>query len=764
MISEIGRLALLAGVDMWHTPPVDGVPAWRLTDGPVGARGHETTGGPRSACFPCGTALAATFDTDLVLRVGKELGRETAAKGAHLLLGPTVNLHRHPLAGRNFECYSEDPVLTGAIAAAYINGVQHEGVGACIKHFVCNDSEFERFSISSEVDEKVLRELYLRPFQIAVGQANPVAVMTAYNKLNGTFCSENEWLLSDVLRGEWEFSGVVVSDWFGTHSTAEALAAGLDLEMPGPSVHRGELLAKAIANGEVSQSAVDQSLDRLEQALRRTGAYEPQEPFVADSPAQRALAREAATSSIVLLKNEKEILPLVAPASIAVIGPCAASPTILGGGSALVSPYYSVTPLQALRNRFADVVVEHAPGCVISETLPLIDSSWVTADNGDRGVSLEVTIDGSVVAERHLSTAAFTNDAAPGRDWCATLRAQLHVPNDGLYDFTVTGANDHQVALDDRILDGPVELLSSVLYTLEVTVRPGDVELDWLLGRADLRCGQLLGDADFDEAVRLASRSDVAIVLVGTNADEESEGYDRASLDLPGRQSSLVRAVRAANPRTIVIVNSGSPIDLSWADDVPAVLMSWFLGQETGNAIADVVSGSCDAGGRLPTTLPKKIEDTPAFGSYPGSEGKVFYDEGLLIGYRWYQAKAVTPAFPFGHGLSYTSFDISPADGDLTDSGARISLTVANTGSRAGSTVVQVYLHGDESGGRPPLRLVGFGKLNLDADESSRLELNIDAELLAEWHADAGWRAPDAITLSIGFSSEDLPQMLELTR
>ena len=796
------KVSLTAGEDMWHTPPVErlGIPRFKMTDGPIGARGANNTGGPPSAAFPCGTALAATWDVDLVGRVATELGKETVAKGAHVLLAPTTNLHRHPLAGRNFECYSEDPHLAARMSVAYVTGVQSQGVATCIKHLVANDSEFERFTISSEVPERAMRELYLRPFETAIAEAHPWSIMCSYNRIDGTWASENPWLLTTVLRDEWGYDGLVVSDWFAVHSTADSVNAGCDVEMPGPSEHRGEKLLAAVRAGEVDESALDRSVGRLLLAMERTGALDsgPGDERAEDSPGRRAVAREAASGAIVLLRNEpvdgRPVLPLDASTlgSVAVIGPNADSLNILGGGSAAVSPYHVSSVLDGLREALepAGVEVVHEPGCSITKYPPSVDLRWVRTPDGDPGIAVTI-VEGddpgagdAEVLERHVtrrSMLTFTR-GVEGQQWAARMEAIFTSPVSGRHVFQGGGSGRFRIELDGEVvvdgwedgvgtsrrLEGGIEIGAGHDHHLVVEFVPvttaGAGPAGW--NGLDLRCQAPLPDDAFERAVRAAGDADVAVVVVGTNNDWETEGKDRKDMDLPGRQAELLRAVAEVNPRTVVLVNAGAPVTMDWAGAVPAVAQSWFLGQETGGAVADVLTGVVDASGRLPTTLPHRLEDTPAFTSYPGEFGKVHYGEGLYIGYRWYDARDIEPAFPFGHGLSYTTFawdglQVSPAG-----EGAEVRLRVTNTGDRAGTETVQIYVHDTEASvDRPAKELKAFAKVRLEPHTATDVVIPLGRDAFTFWSPDAhDWvLEPGTFEIIAGASAADIRGRVRLT-
>lgn len=786
------KIAMLSGADMWHTVAIErlGIPAIRVTDGPSGARGAQSRQGPTSACFPAGVALAATWNTELVGRVGAALAEETRAKGAHILLAPTVNMHRSPLAGRNFECYSEDPYLAGRMAIAYINGLQSGGVGACIKHFVCNDSEFERKTISSQIPERALREIYLRPFQMAIRQAKPWTVMSAYNKVNGRWCSENPYLLLDILKGEWEFDGAVISDWFGTY-TPRAAQGGLDLEMPGPARWMGEHVRIALEAGDLSLAELDDKMRRLLRTIKRAGAFE--QPDLApersmDKPEHRRLIREAGGEAIVLLKNADGILPLdpTQIRSIAVIGENARWAQIQGGGSVHVRPHYVVSPLDGIRNKAGEAVeIGYEIGCNIGRQLPLIKADWLAAgDGGQKGLCVEYfaspDLSGDPVhAEtvEHLDLAWFGKEV-PGVDdsrFSARLTGYLTVPESGRYRLGLMSVGLGRLYVDGRqVLDnwtsmppwgGPektveMELTGGRAIPLQIEYR-WEGGADWRVLRLGCRPPALV--ASMKDAVALAASSDVAIVVVGQTDEWEREGEDRADMELPDEQATLIERVAAANPNTIVVVNTGSPITMNWLDRVAAVVQVWYLGQEMGNAIADVLFGDVNPSGRLPTTFPRRLQDNPAYLNYPGENGEVLYGEGLFVGYRYYDAKGIEPLFPFGHGLSFTSFAYSNLRLDAAEYAPgdeiHVSLDVGNTGSRAGKETVQLYIHDVESRlRRPEKELKAFTKVALEAGETKKVSLVLDREALSFYDPfQKRWVAePGEFELLVGSSCQDI--------
>ena len=769
------KVALLAGADAWHTVAVPGVPALRCSDGPTGVRGTSWQG-PPSASFPCATALAASFDPQLVEEVGRALGREARSKHAHVLLAPTVNLHRTPIGGRNFECFSEDPVLTARIAAGYIRGVQAEGVASCVKHFVANDTEFERMTISSEVDERTLRELYLVPFETAVapvadGGAAARVVMSSYNRVNGTYASEHGPLLRGVLRDEWGFGGTVISDWYGTHSAAASLEAGLDLEMPGPARLRGEHLLEAVRAGEVGEQRVDESARRLLEliAWTRAGADDASEG-TDDSPETQAVSHRAAVAGMVLLKNDDDLLPLAATAGLAVLGPNAERGQIQGGGSARVRANHPVPLLAELRARGLDIVYEQ--GCSIDKRLPDLRGAFSVQITGGSGQTatehterlrlmwMNAPADGIELAHfgAHVDGSFVPSDTG---DWEVSLSsvgpAVLRVDGEVVVDLSEPQTGGAFFGLGSPEVRATVALEGGVATTIEVDYP--------IVADATLR-GLVVGAASpprsdgIARAAAAAAAAEVAVVVVGTNDDWETEGEDRTSLELPGEQNELIAAVAAANPRTVVVINAGSPVAMPWLDSVAAVMQVWFPGETLGDAIADVLLGDAEPGGRLPVTLPRRLVDTPAYTHHPGRDGQSVYGEALRIGYRWYDAQQIDPLFPFGHGLGYSTFDMEPsAPEGSVDGMVHVAVAVRNTSARPGSTVVQCYVEPPVGGPDRPVRtLQAFAKVSLPAGESTTVHLQLVTRAFSVWDVDAhDWVVPPGeYRILVGSSSREL--------
>jgi beta-glucosidase len=763
------KVALLAGADTWHTAGFDDPPVApvRMSDGPAGVRGTSWRG-PASASFPCGSALGATWDPGLVREIGRALGREARSKNAHVLLAPTVNLHRTPISGRNFEFPSEDPLLAAEFAVAYVDGLQREGVAACIKHFVGNENEFERMTISSEIDERTLRELYFVPFEAAVRRAGVRAVMSAYNRLNGTYCADHRWLLNDVLREEWGFDGVVVSDWFGNHSTVDSLRAGLDIEMPGPPIHRGKALRAAVDAGEVDEAELEAPVERVLELVAWTrAAHSGTDETTADDAQTRDVIRRAATRAMVLLKNDGGVLPLDAPGTIALIGPYARSGRLQGGGSARVTPKRGQGPFEALAARGIQVTLE--TGGSIAKYLPSMRGEFTVEFRDADGATASV----------ETSRLAWFWDGPPaegidGKRFGASVRGTFVPDASGDWELGVRAIGRVRVRLDgDVVLDLPEPETGGAFFGMgsperrtTIALEEGRryaVEIDYPEPDAALVRGLALGAAPVPagdaiaRAVAAASAADVAVVVVGTDDDWETEGEDRTALTLPGQQDELVAAVAAANARTIVVLNTGSPVSMPWLDDVPAVLQLWFPGQELGDALTDVLLGDAEPGGRLPITFPARIEDTPAHLHYPGTGGRAVYGERLHIGYRWYDREGIEPLFPFGGGLGYTTFTIVPAGVDGTPAeGASVTVDVTNTGSRSGGEVVQVYVEPPEGDpDRPRRHLGGFARVDLAPGATERVTIELPRRVFASW-LDGGWTVPPGdYRLRVGRSSRD---------
>ncbi|KAH9894597.1 glycoside hydrolase family 3 protein [Xylariomycetidae sp. FL2044] len=771
------KISLLTAADFWRTKsvPSKGIPAIKTSDGPNGARGGIFVGGTKAALFPCGISLAATWNKDLLYAVGQHLADEVRARSAQVLLAPTVCMHRHPLGGRNFESFSEDPLLTGKLASNYIQGLQSKGVAATIKHFVGNEQETHRLTIDSVVMERPLRELYLRPFEIAVREAKPWAVMSSYNLVNGTHADMNMHTLNDILRGEWGYDGTVVSDWGGTNSTAGAVKAGCDIEFPYSTKWRFDKVLKAIDEGQLTIDDIDVAAENVLTLVERTKGDDmsTEEPEREDDREEtRALIRKAGAEGLTLLKNEGQILPINAKTTkVAVIGPNANRAIAGGGGSASLNPYYNTLPLDSIRSA-AEQEVIYAQGCHIFKWLP-VASPFCTAKSGEPGVTLEWysgdKFQGDVVVtQRRVNTDLFLWDSAPleqlGPEWSAVATTYLTPTVSGKHTISFMSVGPGKLYIDGKLSldlwdwteEGEAMFDGSIDYMVEVDMEAGQPaelrvemtnELRPISKQKQFNMthkygGCRIGFKEEDqvdylqEAIDAAKTADVAVVIVGLDAEWESEGYDRKTMDLPsdGSQDRLIEAVLKVNPRTVVVNQSGSPVTMPWADRVPAIIQAWYQGQEAGNALADVLFGLQNPSGKLPSTFPRRLEDTPAYHNWPGENLRVLYGEGLYIGYRHYDRARIAPLFPFGHGLSYTTFEygrpsLSRRVLGADDGGGSIHLVMAvtNTGEVAGAETVQVYVRDDRSRlPRPEKELVAFEKVHLEPDETKHITIALD--------------------------------------
>lgn len=790
-------VALTAGRTMWTTWPVERleIPRLRVSDGPAGVRGSRFDG-PASMNVPCGTALAASWDAGLVRQVGELLARELESKGARVILAPTVNIHRTPVGGRNFECYSEDPLLTAVTAVEYVRGVQSTGLAACIKHFVGNDTEFERMTIDSRIDERTLREIYLVPFERAVRDAQVMAVMSAYNRVNGPYAADSKWLLTTVLRDEWGFDGLVMSDWFGLHSTVEAIDAGLDLEMPGPSIHRGEKLLDAVRTGAVTEDAVRERATNVLRLLERTGGLDvpPGAEYSRDDADDLALLRRAGAAGMVLLKNDGDVLPIAAGdiSSIAVIGPNARRATVMGGGSAHVTPTREVHPLDAISAFFAarGVSVEHEHGCLINKKALEFDEASLVSATVEYYESPEDMYAGATPERTEtVESLRFMMFADPlGRRGPHPLgmrvTARFTPASTGLWSLGVESTGDATVSVDGEVVidNSHVDAGGSFFgggkpeATALVDLSAGSnveivVDLRHVpraMGVIGLNIGATPPDdgTGIERATALAARSDVAVVVVGTNDDWESEGWDRADIALPGDQDLLVTEVARAARRTVVVVNAGSPVSMPWIDDVDAVLVAWFPGQEMGDALVDILCGAVEPTGRLPVTFPRSLGDTPAVEHHPGRGGVADYRERRLVGYRWYDTVGRDPLFEFGFGLGYANPTIVSATALETH---QVTVRLRNDGTRDGTQVVQVYAHlVDRSGldaDEPDQRLVGWSRVAVAAGAEIEAVVDLDVDAYRAWNeSTAGWTQwTGEVELRVGTSSRHVADRPRVT-
>ncbi|MEH0424061.1 beta-glucosidase family protein [Streptomyces sp. B21-083] len=810
------KVRLLTGASLWRLPaePRLGLATVTMSDGPQGVRGTLDDPADTGLLAPAPSALAASWDTGLAERLGELFATEARRKGVDVVLAPAVNLQRTPVAGRHFEYFSEDPLLTAAVAAAIVRGLQGLGVGACLKHFVANDSETDRTRYRARLDERTLREVYLAPFEHVLAEAEPWSVMSAYSGVDdGTQSApmtEHTRLLREVLKQEWGFTGPVVSDWSATESTAASALGGLDLVMPGPGGPWDEALVAAVRDGEVPEHLVDDKVLRLLRLARHTGRLgEPGgipascAAVAAPGPEEFGLLREVATRGAVLLRNEQDLLPLAPErlGSVALIGPNAVAPYLQGGGSAFVPAVRTVAFAEGLRAALPDQVrLSVHRGGDSRLGAPFVSGDLqADPDTGAPGVRADFfDADGTLVGGEVRRDADWS---AYGAFTLATrrvvLRTVLTLTEPGTHRLQVGCVGRFRVTVDGaEILSGDddrgVELVLDSSFhhppLKDIDLRVGDeprrvalvVDLTVVESggynrfvTAQLRHAPP-GPTPYEEiaeAAAAAAAADVAVVVVGTNEEVESEGWDRAGLDLPGHQNDLVRKILAANPRTIVVVNAGAPVLLPWADEAPALLWAWLPGQEAGHALADVLLGRAEPSGRLPWTLPARAEDVPVPDARP-RDGVVDYAEGVHVGHRAWDRAGLVPAFPFGHGLGWTDWSYesvalsseppvsaasltSPAGGD----GLKLTVELTNTGRRAGREVVQVYLEPPQDGPDRPVRLLaGFATVQAEAGAHVSAEVHVPARTFQIWDTEAqGWHTPPGrYRLHIGRSSRDL--------
>jgi beta-glucosidase len=793
LIAELSldeKVRLMTRVELptpWEVPRI-GLRALRMSDGPAGVRPQNA--GEFPLLCPCETALAATWDTELAHRVGELVGDEARRRGVHGLFAPNVNLPRSPLGGRDFEQFSEDPFLSGALAVAWLQGVQSRHVAAVVKHLAANDSETERQIMNSVVCERVLREVYLLPFEMAVA-AGAWGTMSAYNRVNGTYCGEHPFLLREVLKDEWGYDGFVISDAGGTRSTVPAAVAGLDMELPGPGRPQrfGEPLAEAVRAGEVFEEIVDEAVLRILRLAARVGVLGPEEaPAVKPIADPRALLRETAAASFVLLHNDGGLLPLNLRTgqTLALIGPNAAEPAYQGGAfSQLPLPDTTATPLSSIQTRFSDVNVIHERGAPAARKVPLVrEVPTVAAHDGvspgltveyfwettprDRPLVREVRTSGSMIWFRMPGIGTPT---APGR----VLVSGILTPDvTGVHTFVAGSSAGFEVRLDGQVIgsqphpptiDDMGYLMRPTLLTVERDLQAGvpvrlDVEVAFGPSKAHsfhIGCRPPTPSDLLERAVRAAESADAVVLVVGETQDSALESADRSTTRLVDNQVQLIEQVTAANPRTVVVLNAAHAVDMPWAGRASAVLCTWFPGQEYGSALAAVLSGDLEPGGRLPVTFARAEADYKVFDLTPVNHDLVYESEST-IGYRHFDVSGTTPRYAFGHGLGYATFSFEDLQLQRTPGvGARIAVTVRNTSQRAGKEVVQVYVRAPDGVGSGARELKAFAPVWLAPGEARRVELELDERSFRHWQDGVGWTvAPGYYDIYAGRSSQDL--------
>ncbi|KIL90184.1 hypothetical protein FAVG1_06923 [Fusarium avenaceum] len=780
------KISLLSGSDFWHSAaiPSHDIAAIKCTDGPNGARGGRFFNPVPALCIPCGTGLGATWNPELLYAAGQLLSRECEAKGAHVWLGPTVNLVRGPLNGRGFESFSEEPYLSGVMATAIINGVQSRGTAAALKHFVANDQETAKMSVDICVSERALREVYLKPFQMAVRDAKPKVVMSSYNKVNGVHVSESKKLLQDILRGEWKYDGLVMSDWYGTYGCTDALNAGVDIEMPGPSRHRADKAIVAVVSGKVSRNTIDERARKVLELVNNTAAARVStKETTRDSPDDRALNRRLATESVVLLKNSSKLLPLQAQdcEDVAIIGPNAKLPAACGGGSANLRPYYTSSVFQGIRDQLpSNATVHFEPGVFGHVLLPYFTGDHVNDENGNPGVTISFFNEPESVQNRKPFDQQNIPDTTyqlmdythldQNETFFMSMKANFTPEIEGLYEFGLASYGVSKLYVDDHLVidNETVQNHAGMFFghgstevrgiyrmkadqTYRLRVEAGSASTSRTSGGSFIPipggacrlggCLKLEPAEGIRNAVAVAKKCKHTFIVVGLNADLEKEGKDRESMSLPPYVDDLVSAVLEAQPNAIVVTQAGNPIEMPWRHQAKTILHSWYGGNEAGNAIADVVFGKVNPSGKLPITFPSRLQDGPSFLSFGSDNGRVYYAEDVFVGHRWFEARGIEVAFPFGHGLSYTTFSTY----GIKMTGSDVLVDIKNTGHMAGAEVIMLYISFDASKSgkksrflRPVRTLAGFQKVLLEPGQEASVVMTLDRYSTAVWDEIAG--------------------------
>ncbi|MDP4176409.1 MAG: glycoside hydrolase family 3 C-terminal domain-containing protein [Bacteroidota bacterium] len=776
------KIDLLGGTG-FATKPIArlGIPELKMTDGPLGVRWEKST------AFPAGIALASTWDPSLVEQIGKAIGREVKSKGRHVILGPCVNIARIPQGGRNFESFGEDPFLTSSMTVPYIKGVQSENVAATVKHFACNNQEYERDFVDVKVDDRALNEIYLPAFKSAVKQADVLALMCSYNKLNGHHASENDFLLINKLKKQWGFNYLVMSDWGAVHSTIPVANGGLDLEMPDGKYLNQSTLLDAVKDGTVKEETINEKIRRILRVIFKLGLFEnpgKEQPALLHSKENLKAAFEAERSAIVLLKNENNVLPLNINKikSIAVIGPNAAVLRTGGGGSSKVDPITAVSPLETLSKQInGKVKINYAEGLKLKGDATPIDSSLLFTDTtlNEHGLKGEyyanMNLEGSPTFTRIDPYVNFNwEDGSPQKDFprdtfSVRWTGVLQVPKSGNYELQVSSDDGQRLYVDDKLVINDwkdhgfedktvkLELKAEKLYKLRY-------EFYENAGAAAARLAwNIPGEKLLAEAINAASISDIAIVFAGTTDRIETEGRDRDDLLLPDGQDKLINEIAKANKNTIVVLTTGSPVLMdNWISNVSGVLETWFGGEKMGDALSDVLLGKYSPSGKLPITFPHRWEDCSAYKTYKAESGTTNYSDGIYVGYRHFEKNNIKPLFSFGFGLSYSTFkysDIMISPKASKNGKVNVTFTIQNTGNNEGEEVAQLYLRDVQSSIDKPLKeLKGYKKVHLKAGEKKKVSITLNKDALSYYNTkNSSWTAdPGEYEVLVGASSEDI--------
>lgn len=784
----INQLTLEEKIDLiggtgFETKPIErlGIPSLLMSDGPLGVNRGKST------AFPSGILMAATFNPDLIEKVGKAIAEETKAHGRNVILGPCVNIARIPMGGRNFESFGEDPYLTSRMTVSYIKGVQSENVAATVKHYAVNNQEHNRMFIDAIVSERALNEIYFPGFKAAVKEANVSAVMAAYNKLNGFYCSESEFLLKNILKGEWNFQGIVMSDWGAVHSIEPTFKNGLDLEMPeGKYLNKNNLLEK-IKNGELSEDELNDKIRRILSVMFRIGLFDKYEydSTKLNNEEHKNLALDVAKEGIVLLKNEDNILPLDLNKinSIAVIGPTSNVAITGGGGSSMVTPFYSISPLDALQNKVGNKVkINFAQGVILNGTITPIKKEFLFTDKngkinglvGEYFTNIEMKGNPSKIRVDSVLDFKWEWDAPfedfPKDYFSVRWSGYLKIDRSSFYAINVSSDDGIRFYLDDRLViddwNDHAELTNSYTTYLQAG-KFYKIKLEFYERGGSAICRLGLRDTDtnlISQATDAAKKSDIAIVFVGTNYTYESEGFDRKDLILPQNQDELIKRIAEANKNTIVVLTTGSPVLMSeWIKNTKAILQTWFAGEQIGNAVAEILLGETNPSGKLPITFPIRWEDCSAYPYYMKDDSITRYDDGIFVGYRHFEKYNIKPLFPFGYGLSYTTFELSDlklskSNLSIGDS-LKIMLKVKNVGSRKGKEVVQLYVGAKESRIERPIKeLKRFQKIELNSGEEEEISFYLTTDDLKYYdELSSSWKVEDGkYQIFIGNSSDNL--------
>ncbi|QGA18987.1 hypothetical protein EYB26_006672 [Talaromyces marneffei] len=808
------KIALLSGTDFWHTHPIPAhnIPPIRVTDGPNGIRGTKFFAGVPAACIPCGTALGATWDKSLLRQAGNLLGQECLAKGAHCWLGPTVNIQRSPLGGRGFESFAEDSHLSGKLAAAMIIGCEQDGSGviSTVKHFVGNDQEHERRAVDCLITPRALREVYLRPFQIVARDAKPGAMMTSYNKINGKHVADNRELLEGVVRNEWQWQPLIMSDWYGTYTTIDSMLAGVDLEMPGVSRYRGKYIDSAVQARLIKQSTIDARSRNVLNFVKRASQTKvsPVEQG-RDFPEDRKLNRTLCSNSVVLLKNEQSILPLSKNIrKIALIGSHMKHLQICGGGSAALLPYYSVSLYDAITEVLPnDVEVTYEVGAYAHNMLPVIHRML-------SGAVMHFYNEPPTITDRKLlGTESIASTAFQLMDYneipelnralfWASLVGEFRPDVSGTWDFGLSVFGTANLYIDDELVidntskqtrgtsffgKGTVQMTGSKLlvkhqkYKLRIEFGSANTTTMETIGMVNFgggaahlgACLRMDANQMINDAVQAAASSDYTVICTGLSGEWESEGFDRPHMDLPpGVDEMITKVLAATQGRAIIVNQSGTPITMPWANEASCIVQAWYGGNETGHGIADVLFGDVNPCARLPLSWPVHVNHNPAYLSFASVGGRVLYSEDVYVGYKFYEATGRDVLFPFGHGLSYTTFELTSPTVTITpetfdsEQPSIVEFYLKNTGQRAGAQILQLYISAPNSPTPRPIKeLHGFEKVFLEPGEEKTVRIAVDRYATSFWdEIESMWKSEKGVyEVLVGASSVDILGKAALT-